>query len=561
MQLKPIVISTNGTQVAFYFAFTQSYFTFLIFPAAFGFSAWVLLGGYSPVYAIVNSLWCITFVEYWKHQEIDLGIRWGVRGVSDIQEKRREFKYETQVKDPVTGESKEVFPAFKRLGRQALAIPFALLAILALGTIIVTCFSIEIFISEVYTGPFKNVLVYLPTILLTTFVPTMSTFLTQIATKINDYENYETAEGYKTALTAKIFILNFITSYLGIFLTAFIYVPFAGPLVPYLDVFHVTARPFAQNEKQLKVPKPGAFSINPNRLKNQVIYFAITAQVVNFFLETVVPYVKRKGTKKYQSMKAERAAGKGGTFDAALNDHAEESEFLTRCRSEVDLPDYDVTDDLREMVVQFGYLALFSVVWPLVPVCYFVNNWIELRSDAFKICLETRRPTPFRSDGIGPWLDSLSFLTWVGSLTSAAIVYLFSNGGSGPDGSPATIKGWALLLTMFFSEHIYLIVRLAVGAALSKLDSPGMNKERAERYLVRKRYLQEQFGDNAMELPPRSTEKITRESLEDDARASSLGTATPASRFWSRQRGWEESVQIGESLIDKMTAIDNKKTQ
>lgn len=36
-----------------------------------------------------------------------------------------------------------------------------------------------------------------------------------------------------------------------------------------------------------------------------------------------------------------------------------------------------------------------------------LNNWLELRSDAFKICTHTRRHLPFRTDTIGPWLDNL----------------------------------------------------------------------------------------------------------------------------------------------------------
>ena len=99
------------------------------------------------------------FVEYWKRQEIDLGARWGVKGVSAIQAKRHNFKHEKEVQDPVTGETVQIFPATKRLARQTLTIPFALLSGLALGTIIATCFGIEIFLSEVYNGPFKSVLV------------------------------------------------------------------------------------------------------------------------------------------------------------------------------------------------------------------------------------------------------------------------------------------------------------------------------------------------------------------------------------------------------------------
>ena len=119
----------------------------------------MLLGPFSPIYAVVNTLWCVTFTEYWRRQEIDLGIKWGVRGVSEIQEKRHDFKHEKEVKDPVTGEKILIFPSTKRLLRQSLALPFAILAMLALGTIITTCFGIEIFLSEVYSGPFKSFLV------------------------------------------------------------------------------------------------------------------------------------------------------------------------------------------------------------------------------------------------------------------------------------------------------------------------------------------------------------------------------------------------------------------
>ncbi len=402
----------------------------------------------------------------------------------------------------------------------------------------------------------------MPTGLLTTLVPTLSTLLTSVATRLNDYENWETEESYESAMTQKIFVLNFITSYLAIFLTAFVYVPFGSLIVPYLDIFSLTARPFAENEKQLSAPST-PFVINPARLRQQVIYFTLTAQIVNFAMETIVPYVKRQGFHKYQEIKSERAAKKGGAGpEVAINDLPEEAEFLSRVRHEAELDVYDVAVDLREMVVQYGYLALFSVVWPLTPVSFFVNNWIELRSDAVKICMGMQRPTPFRADSIGPWLDSLGFLTWLGSITSAALVYLFSNDGMGPEGTPAMIKGWALLLTIFLSEHIYLLVGQAIRTAISKMDSPGMQKERAEKFMVRKRYLQETLGEDVMDLPPRNAEEnITRASLEEEARQSSLTSTGPQDAFWARQRSWEESFQVGASLIERMAPGEIKKMQ
>jgi anoctamin-10 len=148
-----------GEKIAFYFSFLQSYFLFLTFPAFFGFCSWVLLGQYSPIYAIINGLWCIIFTEYWKKQETDLAVQWGVRGVSKIQRQRPEFKHESEVKDPITGEQVKVYSPVKRLAHQLLQVPFAIAASVALGSLIAGCFAIEIFISEVYTGPFKGYLV------------------------------------------------------------------------------------------------------------------------------------------------------------------------------------------------------------------------------------------------------------------------------------------------------------------------------------------------------------------------------------------------------------------
>jgi len=102
------------------------------------------------------------------------------------------------------------------------------------------------------------------------------------------------------------------------------------------------------------------------------------------------------------------------------------------------------------MVTQFGYVGLYSTIWPLAPLMALINNWLELRSDAFKVTTHTRRPVPVRSDTIGPWLENMvcefmhgcyntdgtfsqSFISWLAALTNTALVYLFR---------PHTQMGW-----------------------------------------------------------------------------------------------------------------------
>lgn len=166
-----------GETVAFYFAFVQSYFRFLIFPSAIGFGAWMVLGQFSTVYAFISCFWSVVFFEYWKQKEVDLAVQWGVRGVSSIQHPRPQFKWDYEAEDIVTGEPVKMYDPTKRIKTQLLQVPFASTCVLVLGGLVVTCNSLEVFINEVYNGPGKQYLVR-PTLRLYHVVPLPSCILT-----------------------------------------------------------------------------------------------------------------------------------------------------------------------------------------------------------------------------------------------------------------------------------------------------------------------------------------------------------------------------------------------
>jgi hypothetical protein len=176
-----------------------------------------------------------------------------------------------------------------------------------------------------------------------------------------------------------------------------------------------------------------------------------------------------------------------------------------------------------------------------------------------------RRPIPWRADTIGSWLDSLSFLTWLGSITTSALVYMFRNDGLGPGGTPDTIKCWALLLTIFFSEHIFLSVRWAVRVAISKIESPGLQKERRQRFLVRQTYVQESLTElekkpGLKDLSMSEEQMSDRAAQEEKARQGTLGTSTVEERFWQTQRGWRAAAKVGADEIER-TAPETNETK
>lgn len=60
-------------------------------------------------------------------------------------------------------------------------------------------------------------------------------------------------------------------------------------------------------------------------------------------------------------------------------------------------------EDYLEMFIQFGYVVLFSSAFPLAALCAFVNNVVEIRSDAFKLCAIFQRPFGQPAENIGTW--------------------------------------------------------------------------------------------------------------------------------------------------------------
>lgn len=138
------------SQVAFYYAFIQAYSLFLIVPAACGILFWLFSTPYSVAFGAIICIWSITFVEWWKRQELELSIRWDVKGVGALKVNRVQYTWEKEETDPITGEVKKIFPAHKRLLRQLLFLPLAAVSGVALSTVLVVTFLIEAMLSDVY---------------------------------------------------------------------------------------------------------------------------------------------------------------------------------------------------------------------------------------------------------------------------------------------------------------------------------------------------------------------------------------------------------------------------
>jgi len=236
-------------------------------------------------------------------------------------------------------------------------------------------------------------------------------------------------------------------AYGGLALSAFVYVPFGAQLMRIVQSFVSDKVDGPSLEGKLfRIDHSGSGGehviqgLKGERLKNQVFAYLVTNQVINLGVEVVLPLVK-KGIQEFRSgrgketmvggpagmsskMKKKRVEWEDEKTASGMSD--DDRAFLDDIRTEVTLPEYQLFGDYSEMITQFGYVVLWSPCWPLAPLMALLNNWLELRSDAFKIASLGRRPIPSRTDTIGAWLESLSFITWLGALTNAALVFLFN---------------------------------------------------------------------------------------------------------------------------------------
>lgn len=60
-------------------------------------------------------------------------------------------------------------------------------------------------------------------------------------------------------------------------------------------------------------------------------------------------------------------------------------------------------DDHDELSVQFGYITLFAVAFPLAPLLGLCQNMVESKVDRYKLTHVMRRPQPKGCETIGTW--------------------------------------------------------------------------------------------------------------------------------------------------------------
>jgi hypothetical protein len=86
----------------------------------------------------------------------------------------------------------------------------------------------------------------------------------------------------------------------------------------------------------------------------------------------------------------------------------------------------DIIGNYMELVVQFGFITLFSVVFPLAPILSLFANIIQMDTQKQNM-IYSRRFKAEVANGIGPWLEILVIITKIAVIVNMASIFFTSS--------------------------------------------------------------------------------------------------------------------------------------
>jgi anoctamin-8 len=414
-----------GTETSFYFAWVDYYTMWLVAPAIFGVAmySWKLVleaagesnlldqvkqtEAYqtfvahhasevlSPValtYAFVMLLWGVLFIVFWQRRQARLAYRWGVWSFESqqlMEEPQPSFRGDIG-RNPVTGKREVVYPSWKRWCIYMITMPFTLFMIVLAYALVLLTVAAEDYIVGHPIGPpaLRGLLPYVPTVLHSIAIPAMNFVYCSLSLRTTRLENHRTAFTHRKVLCWKLVAFYFANSYFSLFYIA-----------------------FAKRDVQ--------------DLREKLIAIMIVRQLISHVQEIAIPRIV--GTVRVRAAVAGSAMSSNSNNDEKQGQEQEEDYLVTGHSHEDDptnshkeavtIEPYELESKMDEypgifaeyleMVFQFGYIVLFGWVWPLAPLLAWINNIIEVRSDAFSLIKDFRRPPRCTSKGIDTWLSVL----------------------------------------------------------------------------------------------------------------------------------------------------------
>ncbi|XP_044726729.1 anoctamin-10 isoform X2 [Chrysoperla carnea] len=434
-----------GEAIALYFIFLGFYTMALILPTALGIIQTFLSSETLPFFCIFNVIWATVFLEVWKRKCSEYAYKWGTIGMTSLDEPRASY-YGQMIKDPVSGRVTPQYPRWKTYTKMyCISLPIVIFCMSIGFGIMLVSFWVEDYIKTKVSplNEYRMYLVYLPSVIYAALVYVMNFYYRKLATRLTEWENHRTQSQYDRHRVTKLLLFEFVNNFMALFYIAFVI----------QDI---------------------------EMLQNQLVIMLIILQIINNFQEAILPLIVRiyvekvKNLKRYLKKQVQDAFGslsKTKTDRNSMGDGIHEDQFdyiqtlhvddsrIQAANAEGKMESYEGTyDDYLEMFMQFGYVVLFSSVYPLAAFWAILNNIFEIRADAFKLCMVYQRPLSRKVKDIGAFQKAFEVLGALSIVTNCGLIAINLKNKS----HTKIEMNVQWILFFVFLEHLLLLIQYII---------------------------------------------------------------------------------------------------
>lgn len=500
-----------GVKIALYFAYLGHYTKALLCPAFLGLLFWLLEGTHQytddvcfVLFAFFNVAWATLYLENWKRKGAEYAYKWGTLDKEDelLVEPRALF-HGRIVRSTVTGRFEPSYPSWKRnLFRYFVSLPVVMMCLSVVFIILWWILELQNWVNiKVHSGATPFFCKFLPKILLAICISLLDDVYKKIPIWLNNKENHRLDITYENNLIIKLVLFQFVNSFLSLFYIAF-YLQDMQQLKDQLAALLIT-RQVIGNIREAVLPY----------VMEKIKLFKIGYRVVEAMspetLERQIRELEENDKRSRSSSREEEEEEKEGRDDAWHGGQSRSSpdsdEILTRkvCNEEIEevktgltlgqaeveacMKKYEDTyEDYLEMLIQFGYVTLFSSAFPMAAMCALLNNIIEIRSDAFKLCMTFQRPFGQRVENIGIWQHGLELMSIIAVMVNSALIGI-------SDLADRLFPGWGTverIVFIVFLEHFVLAVKFLVAYAIPDIPHK-VAEEKARLEFLRREALKQ----------------------------------------------------------------------
>uniref|UniRef100_A0A1I8P8X7 Anoctamin n=1 Tax=Stomoxys calcitrans TaxID=35570 RepID=A0A1I8P8X7_STOCA len=368
------------------------------------------------VFAFMMSMWAVTYLELWKRYSAILVHRWGLTGYSlEVEHPRPQYlkklKKDRKIAKKLEMMDEESLSNFEMPFWRTQFIPSLTsysLMLLSVSISLIAIFSMVVYrmaqmASHTIFGDANSMAAKIMAMPATagmidlTIITLLHYAYTYLARILTNWEYCRTQTEYDDSLTTKIYIFQFVNYYSSLFYIAFLKGKYVGYPKEYNRIF---------NLRQQECNPGGCLM----ELCLQLAIIMVGKQVLNAIIENLFPYIM-KSIKKCYGKKMQTKLEKRNQWS--------EDYHLQPWSSSLMFGEY------LEMVIQYGFVTLFGLAFPLAPLFALINNIVEVRTDAFKMLKHIRRPIAQRAHDIGVWYNIMAIVTRI-AVTSCAIIIAFS---------------------------------------------------------------------------------------------------------------------------------------